>query len=316
MDFGKVLTRAWEIIWKHKILWLFGILASCGSQGGNFGGNFNYRMDSGEINNLPPQWQEFFRNLQNGFDRTPDERMVGFIIIVVCIVLLLALVAWLLSIFGRVSLIKGTLLAEAGKSFTFSSLARESFPVFGSALLLSFLLGLLPLVLGFLVAVVLVAFSVITFGIGLLCVIPLLCLLVPLAIAYNVYVEMAYVALVSEGLGVIEAINRGWQVFRNNLGNVAVIALILIIGGLFVGILLGLPIILVFAPFLLGMLANTPDSQNSGLIISGICLVLALPVIILGNGILHSYLQSAWTLAYQQLSATKKKLAPRAKKSR
>jgi MFS-type transporter involved in bile tolerance (Atg22 family) len=124
---------------------------------------------------------------------------------------------------------------------------------------------------------------------------------------------MAYVALVSEGLGVIEAISRGWQVFRNNLANLTVIALILIIGGLFAGIILGLPIILVFAPFLLGMLANTPDAQNSGLIMSGICLVLALPVIILANGILHSYLQSAWTLAYQQLSTIKKPVA-RAKK--
>ncbi len=315
MDFGKVLTRAWEIIWKHKILWVFGILASCGSQGGNFGGNFNYQTDSRDIQNLPPQWQEFFRNLQNGFERAPDERMVGFIIIVVCIILLLALVAWLLSIFGRVSLIKGTLLAEAGKSFTFSSLARESLPFFGSALLLSILLGLLPFGLVLALIIVLVPLAVVTLGIGLICIIPLVCLLVPLGFAYNVYVEMAYVALVSEGLGVIEAINRGWQVFRNNLANVTVIALILILGGLFVGILLGLPIILVFAPFLLGMLANTTSAQNSGLIISGICLVLALPVIILGNGILHSYLQSAWTLAYQELSTTKKKLAPRAKKS-
>jgi hypothetical protein len=29
-NFGEVLTRAWQIIWKHKVLWVFGILASCG----------------------------------------------------------------------------------------------------------------------------------------------------------------------------------------------------------------------------------------------------------------------------------------------
>jgi hypothetical protein len=313
MDFGKVLTRAWEIIWKHKILWFFGILASCGSQGGNFGGNFNYRTGSGDISNLPPQWQEFFRNLQNGFERTPDERLIGIFIVIVCIILLLALVFWLISVFGRVSLIKGTLLAEAGKSFTFSSLAGESFPVLGSAVLLSFLLGLLPFGLVIALIIVLVPFAMITLGIGLICIIPIVCLLIPLSIAYNVYIEMAYVALVSEGIGVIEAINRGWQVFRNNLANLTVIALILILGGAFVSIILGLPVIFIFAPFLLGMLANTQAAQNSGLIISGICLVLALPVIILATGILHSYLQSAWTLAYQQLSTTKKP-AVRAKK--
>ena len=24
-NFGEVLTRAWQIIWKHKVLWIFGI---------------------------------------------------------------------------------------------------------------------------------------------------------------------------------------------------------------------------------------------------------------------------------------------------
>ena len=28
MDFGKILSRAWHIIWNNKIIWLFGIFAS------------------------------------------------------------------------------------------------------------------------------------------------------------------------------------------------------------------------------------------------------------------------------------------------
>ena len=51
-NFGEVLTRAWQIIWKHKVLWIFGILASCarggggGSSGG--GGNSGYQTGSGD----------------------------------------------------------------------------------------------------------------------------------------------------------------------------------------------------------------------------------------------------------------------------
>ena len=30
MDFGEILSKAWKIIWKFKILWIFGILTSCG----------------------------------------------------------------------------------------------------------------------------------------------------------------------------------------------------------------------------------------------------------------------------------------------
>ncbi len=37
MDYGEVLSKAWKIAWKFKVLWIFGILAGCGaSQGGKF----------------------------------------------------------------------------------------------------------------------------------------------------------------------------------------------------------------------------------------------------------------------------------------
>jgi hypothetical protein len=310
MDFGKVLTRAWEIIWKHKILWVFGILASCGSQGGNIGGRFNYQMDSSNLQNLPPRWQEFFRQFQNGFKNIPDQRIVGIAIAVVCIILLLVLVFWLASIFGRVGLITGAVQAEAGKSFTFGSLARDSFAVFVSAVGLNFLLALPPIIL----AVGIGIFVAITFGIGILCLLPLLCVLIPLGIAYNVYIELANVALVKERAGVTEALNRAWQVLGENLGNIAVMALILILGGIFVSFVLAIPFFLVFAPVLFGFLANTQSAQNTGLIISGICLLVALPVFIVLNGVLQSYLKSAWTLTYLQLSGAKKAVVVRAKK--
>ncbi|MGD8904906.1 MAG: hypothetical protein PVI67_15190, partial [Anaerolineae bacterium] len=34
MDYGKILTRAWEITWRWKILWILGFLAALGSGGG------------------------------------------------------------------------------------------------------------------------------------------------------------------------------------------------------------------------------------------------------------------------------------------
>jgi hypothetical protein len=310
MDFGKVLTRAWEIIWKHKILWIFGILASCGSQGGNFGGNFNFRTGSGDISNLPPQWQEFLRQFQNGFNNIPDQRIVGVAIAIICIILLLVLVFWLASIFGRVGVISGTIQAEAGKGFTFGSLTRDSFAVLVSAVGLNFLLALPPIIL----AIGIGLFVAITLGIGILCILPLLCLLIPLGIAYNVYIELANVALVKEKSGIIVALNRAWQLFRENPGNIAVMALILIMGGIFVSFVLAIPFFFVFAPVLFGFLANTQSAQNTGLIVSGICLLVALPVFIVLNGVLQSYLKSAWTLTYLQLTGAKKAVVVRAKK--
>ena len=61
MDIGSVLSRAWQIIWKHKVLWIFGILAGCA--------NGNQRLDqtsrSSEEQTSHPNMQNFFNNLQD-----------------------------------------------------------------------------------------------------------------------------------------------------------------------------------------------------------------------------------------------------------
>ena len=46
-NFGEVLTRAWQIIWKHRVLWIFGILASCGRGGGGGNGGGDDEADGG-----------------------------------------------------------------------------------------------------------------------------------------------------------------------------------------------------------------------------------------------------------------------------
>ena len=43
MNYGEVLSSAWKTIWKHKVLWIFGILAGlgAGSGGGSASGRGN-----------------------------------------------------------------------------------------------------------------------------------------------------------------------------------------------------------------------------------------------------------------------------------
>jgi len=62
MDFGEILSRAWNIIWEHKVLWIFGVLVSCGrSNGGCSGGggsNTGYQYSGGDID-IPPEVRNF-----------------------------------------------------------------------------------------------------------------------------------------------------------------------------------------------------------------------------------------------------------------
>ncbi len=305
MDFGKILIRAWEIIWKFKALWIFGILASCGS---NFSASGNWRMGRQDIGNLPPNFQRFFGNWERGFNQFFNEQNMGWIVAIVCIAILLGILLWVIGVFGKVGLIQGVVKAEAGaKSMGFRSLAGESWALLGKAVGLSILLILLP----FAVTLVLVAVGAVltaaTLGIALICLIPLACVLVPIYLLYFVYSEMAIISLVKDGLSVGEALSRSWEIFRSQFGNLIAMGLILFLGGLLAGIVIAIPTAALFMPALFGFFSDNPDALGNGLLISVILFLIALPFLIVIHGILRAYIQSAWTLTYMHLTGAKPK---------
>src|SRR5690606_32724039 len=159
-----------------------------------------------------------------------------------------------------------------------------------------FVLALPPVVLGLVFTFIAIA----TLGIGLLCLIPLGCLALPLSLAYAVFGDLANIALIKERLGVRASLERGWEVLSGNVGPLAVLALILLIGGFLVSLLLAVPFFIAAVPLLLGAI-NGDAMRNISVAL--ICVVVALPFLILAGGIVQSYLQAAWTLAYAQLTA-------------
>ena len=316
MDFGNILKRAWEIIWNHKILWLFGILASCGSGGGG-GGNFGFSgsASGGDFGGLPPNIQRFFFNFERAVERIRPEQIFAIAAGIIVFAFVLAIVFFFLRTLGRVALIKGAYQAELGEKLSFSQLFNDSKPYYWRALGLSLLLGILVLIVAFSGFVLFSIFGVITFGIGLLLIIPLICLLIPIAIGYGIFVEFANNALIIEDLGIGDALQRGWNVLRANLGNVAMMAFILIIGGGILSFLMFAPIFLAFAPMIANLIFDNGQSFQSALATTGILLIIAIPILVILTGILRSYISSAWTLSYLDLAdntAEKAKIAPKA----
>jgi hypothetical protein len=306
MDFGKVLSRSWEIIWKHKALWIFGILASCGNSF-NIGNNLSYSGNRRDIGNLPPWMQRFFMDWERDAQQFFTEENWGWIIGIVCVLILIGILFWVIGVFGRAGLVKGAVNAEVGKTFGFRSLAGESWALLGKALGLSILLFLIPFILIILLFIAGALVAAATMGIALFCLIPLACLLVPVFMLYFLYTEMALIALIKEGLGVGDALSRGWEVFRTNWANLLGMGLILLVGGFLVGLVLLIPMAGIAAPVLFSLFSQDAAAFGQGLTISLILFVVALPFLILFNGILQSYIQSAWTLTYLQITGSKPK---------
>jgi hypothetical protein len=100
---------------------------------------------------------------------------------------------------------------------------------------------------------------------------------------------------------VLPSISRGWDIFRNNLGTIILMTIILGVIGLVAGFIIAIPVFIVVIPAAITFAVG--NSQNyTPLIIAGVLLCLYIPISLILNGILISYTESAWTLTYMRLT--------------
>lgn len=291
MDYIEVLKRAWQIIWKYKVLWLFGILASCGQAGNSAGGGGSagsHSSSGGSGGSFPPSVGHWFAQIEPG---TWILIAVGTIVFVIVLILL----SLFLGSIGRIALVRGTQQAEqSAERLSFSELFSGSLPYFWRVLGLMLLVGI-----GFLLAVTVVGVPLVimTCGLGAL-------VIVVAGFLLPILVQQAVIALVLEDLDIITACQRSWQLFRQHPDKFIMMGLILNLGiALVAGVVIALPLILVAVPALVGVITGTDQGMVNGLIVAGVCLAGYLPVALFLNGVVTSYTHTAWTLTYLRLTA-------------
>jgi hypothetical protein len=310
-NFGEVLTRAWQIISKHKVLWIFGILAGCsrggGGGSGGSGGNTGFETQAPD---LPPQLERWFRIIA--------ENATQYILIAITVLCLIWIVVLFLGTIGRIGLIRGTAQAEGGAGkLIFGQLFSESTPYFWRMFGLSLVIGLPVLILVAILIAGLLSFIVplsVSSGIGndtprlgFLAVIPFfaacMCLLVPVMLVVGLIVRQAENAIVLEDLGVFPALSRGWEVFRRNLGPIILMAVILAVIGIVAGLIIAIPVFIIIFPTMVAFFLG--EARNwTPMVIMSVCICIYIPISMVLNGILTSYIESAWTLTYMRLTNT------------
>jgi hypothetical protein len=298
LDFAKVLTRSWQIIWQHKILWVFGILAGFAS-GRSSGNSSNNRSNYNSNGDTPPfsngqldQWNEQAREFIQQY---------LLIIIAVCLVILIiSFVFYALGMMGRIGIIKGVQKVENGaEALRFGELWSESMPYFWRFFGLNFLLGLAFAI----IIIPLVLVGVLTAGVGFVCILPIICLLIPIGWAVSLILEQAQVAIVLENLSMLDGFKRGWEVAKANAGGVIVMALILGVASFIVGIVIALPIIIAVIPVLISIpTLEDASSVPASVWITLACCTLYFPILLLLSGILTAYTKTAWALTYMELT--------------
>lgn len=295
MDYGNLFARAWKITWNNKILWLFGLFAGTG------GFNFNFNSSSrggtggaGGTTPLPPGVQ---RQLEQFFSR-PEA--VATIIAIACVFFIFVIALVVLSLIARGGLITGINLAETNGTVTFG----EAWAGGTRNALRLFLLGVVAALPILIIIVPLVLLTVLTGGAGALCLIPVVCVLVILAIPYSLVLWLATFSLVLDNTGIIDSFKRGWELLKTNIAPVLIVGIILGIGGLIIGFIMLIPVLVVAAPALITFISDPRHPNMTMLVGSGVAFLCLLPILWTVGAVVSTYIYSTWTLLYRQIAGT------------
>lgn len=324
MDHIKVLKRAFEITWRYRALWVFGIILTLTAGGG--GGNINtvYRIQREWI--LPRISQE----------------IVWMIVIIgtaiACVVLILIVAGTIAHYVSETALIRMVNdHEEMGKKRTIRhgfrlGWSRTAWRLFlidlliGLPLVLLVFLPLMLLLVGGLALSVIVApeWSTVVGVIGTIVGVGLAFLVILMLTLVTLVVEPLRLffrrACALEGLGVIKAIRHGFGLVKRHFKDVAIMWL-LMIGLGFAWLIVMIPVVILL--MLVGVvLGGVPTLAIGGLaslaleelwpwVVGGVVgglifiVVVATPLLFL-NGLAEVFKSSVWTLAYRELRALEK----------
>ena len=308
---GEVLNRAFQIIWRHKVLWVFGILAGWNRWATYFNSDFEDLWGRG-IASLSFNLESLFLNLLDAFAGGNISK-TSVIFGASFLMLWLALTA--ASMLGRIGLISGTFQVDnTTENVFFENLFKESTSYFWRVFGLSVLVGI-PALLAF---VMLLARWVILFMAGIafdggdsssldqmfLTLLSGSCLFIPAKFVVDLVLRQAHNAIVLENLHSLSAIRRGWNVFFKNLGIMILIAILLIVIGFAAGLIIAIPLAMIAVPFTLAF--RVWDGQSAlMLVLLGLQTAVVIPAALALNGIWCSFRETVWTLTYLRLTRSR-----------
>jgi hypothetical protein len=293
-DLGVVLGRMWKIGWNHKVLWLVQILPGLFTV---FLFPLIILTNPGFIILLPEPWNQL-----------ANEPWI--IILFVMLMFILIVPSMFVSVMAQSATMLGALNVENGaEKLAFRALLQESLPYFWRVLGLYFIFGFswTAVVMAFM-AVNMFA-SMLTLGLASLCFMPAFFLLIPLIIVGYAVLELAQAAILADDMKLTEAISHGWKIFRVNMLSVTILMLILYFG---LSMLISAFVFPVMFPAMLLPLAFDSSGQFNNLFL--LIFMIVLPVIFLlmvvVQGILMAFFQSAWAVAYTRLKPGQDKSMP------
>lgn len=285
-DLGEVLTRMWKIGWNHKVLWLWQMLP----------GAVTFVVMPLFILSNPG----FLMMMPEPFSNYADESWIllifsGLMMVVTVLSMLLGTIAQLTTVYGALKVEQGA------EKLSFLGLLNESKPYFWRILGLYAIFVGAWTVLYFAVMFLFMAGSMLTMGLATLCFMPFFLLLLPVMLVGYSVLELAQAAIIADDMRTFHSISHGWKLFRENWLGVTLLMLILYFG---LTMLSSVAVFPIMAPMMaFPIMAETQGNINNFMMIFLLVLFpLALFLMVIIQGILMAFFQSAWAVTYLRIT--------------
>ncbi len=323
MDHLKILERAFNILKRYRALWVFGLLlalTTAGGGGGRGGGGSSRGWDFGRANVFPDISK-------------PPNFSPGMIVPLVGGIILVGLVLWVVGVIvryvSRTALIRMVNDQEAtGQTYTI----RQGFRLgwytgTWRALLINLLIGVpLFLIFGSLLLITCLPLllwvtenramgvlgTVITVGLFVVVIL----LLIATAVVVTLVKRFIWRACLLEDLDVRPAIRKGVAYVRQNLGDIALMWLLMVGVQIALGVALAIAAVLLMViggiiggipALVVGLLANLVLAEKvafilGALIFAPIFLLLVVVPMVFLSGLREAFISTVWTLTYREVA--------------
>lgn len=293
MDYSDLIKQAFQISWKNKFLWYFGLFT--GGMMISFP-SFDYNFGQSDLSKFDTLFS--IGSLRSFYF---DHQLIIYILL--GIVLSSSIIIWIFSIISQGAIINGVYTISRNRSASFKSTFLAGWHNFwrlfilGILIILIYLITLAVCTLPILV-LVLTGLTIPAIIIGILLVVIYIIFALVLSLCFN----YSYRILIIEKTPVIKSINLGFVFFKKYWKNIALIFLISIGIGLVWALAL-IFCVLIFAGLLvgIGVLLYFAVKSYVWIYIIIASIVFILPIIIVTAGY-NTFISSLWTLSYIRLN--------------
>jgi len=280
VDFGSMIQKSFQVAWRHKTLWIFGLFAG-GVEGFNFDWLENLDREPADMSIM----YDLFDYMDWSYDLIPPKlAMLGGI---VAWLMALALLFFICYLIAQPAIIDGVNRITRGGNYTFASSFSRGTDFFWRF----FGITLIEIFIGIAAVFTVVILAIVLTPLSLLLTIP--AALIFFFFAYHTF-ALAEVAMVARDNQIGDAVAEGWSLIKNNLGSCFLMTLVLIGLGIAFMIVIFIAALILYLP--VNLLVCTITGSLVGILV--LALFIGLPVAIVLGGYTGTFFNAIYVQFY------------------